>query len=107
MTETFREQQDRLFRERVEREAETKRKAAEYEQQQADRRELARIEADRAELEAHLRRRGERFVEVTGEQPSRSVLEGWRDEFASKKVAAEEAEREQRYERAAANDGIF
>ncbi len=95
------------FRERMEAMRETEEKRKEWETNDKNKAELARIEAERAELEAHLRRRGERFVEMTGEQPSRKVLEDWRDEFATGKVAAEEAEREERFDKAAREDDLF
>lgn len=95
------------FRERMEAMRETEEKRKEWEANEKSKAELARVEAERAEMEAHLRRRGERFVEMTGEQPSRTLLEGWRDEFATGKVAAEEAERQTRYDQAAREDDLF
>lgn len=107
MTETFRQQQDRLFRDRVERQREIDRDAAEYERQQADRRELARIEEQRAELEEHLRERGTRYVDATGAQPTEATLARWRDEWADNREREHRAEAEERIERAAANDDVF
>lgn len=107
MTETFREQQDRIFRERVQQQAETTRKAAEYEQQQADAAELRRVEGQRQKLEQHLKERGTRYVDATGSQPSSATLATWRDEYASDRERQHQADRRQRYDQAAANDNIF
>ena len=98
MTETFREQQDRMFRERVQEQAEIKRKAAEYEQQQRDAAELARIQGQRAELERHLTERGTRYLEQTGSQPSADLVATWTDEYATEREREQQADERRRYE---------
>lgn len=107
MTETFRQQQDRLFNERVQREADIKRRREEWERNEEAKKELARIEGQRAELERHLTERGMRYLERTGAQPSADLVATWTDEYAAGREREHQAEREQRFEQAAANDGIF
>jgi hypothetical protein len=60
------------------------------------RREQRRREAAQGELEEHLRRRGERYQDLTGETPSRALLARWRDEYADEQEIVHEAERQQR-----------
>lgn len=70
--------------------------------EQFDRAEAARTEerqreAAQAELAEHLSRRGAAYLDATGEpEVPRSVLESWRDEYVSGKVAAREADRQRR-----------
>lgn len=73
---------------------------AEWEREQQQRKEQERREALQGELEKHLRQRGERYQDLTGEAPSRTLLERWRDEYADAREADREAERKAKFEQA-------
>lgn len=84
MTESF----DQKVRDHVATEA----RRVEYEKGARDRAELRRIEGQREEMEAHLRRRGEAFLEQTGMIPSREVAEGWMVEYADQREGERQTE---------------
>lgn len=64
------------------------------------RREAARIEGQRRDLERHLTERGRRYVENTGAQPTEATLAAWRDEWTDAREREHEADNRRRYEAA-------
>jgi hypothetical protein len=93
--------------ERVKAMAEIDRKAAEYEQNERDKAELARVQGQRAELEEHLTERGRRYIDATGSRPTEATLATWRDEYASEREREHQADNRRRHDEAAARDSIF
>jgi hypothetical protein len=75
------------------RKLENERKLREWEQEQAARKEADRIAQQKAELEAYLSPRRQRWVETTGSAPPADVVSRWTQEFIDEKEFAKEAKR--------------
>jgi hypothetical protein len=89
--------------EAIKEQQELRRREQEYDRQQQERRELREIEAKRAELDQHLKRRGVDYLEHTGQQPPRSLVQRWQAEFVDAKEIEREAERQTRFDEAHAS----
>ncbi len=87
---------DPVFMRKVEERQEIARREKEYLAQQEQRGQQREREKKQADLEAHLRARGERYTDLAGEVPSATLLRTWRDEYAAQREKEREADLERR-----------
>jgi hypothetical protein len=85
---------------------ENRRKRAEWERRRKAEAEQREREQKQSELAAYLRRRGEDYMDHTGEKPTLDDLAAWRREYMDKKEAEYQAERASKLKAAEAEYGF-